>query len=76
MNPKLVVAVGRVAAQTLLGNTAPLGRLRGRMHEYPHRSLPVIVTYHPAYLLRSPAEKAKSWADLRRIADVLDGSAD
>lgn len=72
MAPKLVVAVGRVAAQTLLERTEPLGKLRGSVHDYPQRSLPVIVTYHPAYLLRSPEQKAKSWTDLRRIAALLD----
>lgn len=71
LQPKLMVAVGRVAAQTLLGRTEPLGKLRGQVHQYPQRELPVIVTYHPAYLLRSPAEKAKSWVDLRRIAALL-----
>lgn len=75
LQPRLVVAVGRVAAQTLLGSTEPLGRLRGRVHEYPQRRLPVVVTYHPAYLLRSPAEKAKSWDDLRGIAALLQQGA-
>ena len=71
MNPKLVVAVGRVAGQTLLGRTDSLRALRGRVHQYPQRELPVIVTYHPAYLLRTPADKAKSWADLKHIAAIL-----
>lgn len=74
LQPKLVVAVGRVAAQTLLGRTEPLGKLRGQVHQYPQREMPVIVTYHPAYLLRSPTEKAKSWVDLRRIAALLQGA--
>lgn len=71
MQPKLVVAVGRVAGQTLLGSTQSLRDLRGRVHDYPRRDLPVIVTYHPAYLLRSPQDKGKSWADLRHIAALL-----
>lgn len=71
MNPKLVVAVGRIAAQTLLGSTDSLGALRGRVHRYPQRDLPVIVTYHPAYLLRTPAAKAKSWADLKHILAIV-----
>lgn len=75
MAPKLVVAVGRVAAQTLLGSSDTLGKLRGSVHRYPKRELPVVATYHPAYLLRSPGEKAKSWADLRHIAAVLGGAA-
>ena len=62
VNPRLILAMGRFAVQTLLDSTEPIGRLRGRVHSY--RGRPVVVTYHPAYLLRSPAEKAKSWADL------------
>ncbi|WP_423821025.1 uracil-DNA glycosylase [Salinisphaera sp. SPP-AMP-43] len=68
MAPKLVVAVGRVAAQTLLDCQTPLGKLRGRLHRYPRRELDVLVTYHPAYLLRSPDQKNKAWADLKIIA--------
>jgi len=68
MSPKLVVAVGRVAAQTLLDSTDNLGGMRGRLHAYPRRDLDVLVTYHPAYLLRSPHQKARAWEDLRRIA--------
>lgn len=68
MAPKLVVAVGRIAAQTLLNSQESLGGLRGRMHDYPQRELSVLVTYHPAYLLRSPQQKARAWDDLRIIA--------
>lgn len=68
MDPKLVVAVGRVAAQTLLGSKANLGKLRGTLHRYPQRDLDVLVTYHPAFLLRSPGQKAKAWVDLKQIA--------
>ena len=74
LQPKLILAMGRFAAQTLLAETIPdvqtmaLGKLRGRVHRY--RSLPVVVTYHPAYLLRAPAEKAKSWADLCLALDT------
>ncbi|MDO9227806.1 MAG: uracil-DNA glycosylase family protein [Pseudomonadota bacterium] len=62
IKPKLIVAVGRIAAQNLLRTDTPIGKLRGRVHEY--RGLPLVVTYHPAYLLRSPADKAKVWEDL------------
>jgi uracil-DNA glycosylase len=62
--PRVIVALGRIAAQHLLATTAPLGRLRGRAHVHPVHDVPVVVTYHPAYLLRSPGEKAKAWADL------------
>ncbi|AWN16874.1 uracil-DNA glycosylase [Salinisphaera sp. LB1] len=68
MAPRLVVAVGRVAAQTLLACQTPLGKLRGRLHRYPRRDLDVLVTYHPAFLLRSPQQKSKAWADLKMIA--------
>ncbi len=63
VNPTLLLCVGRIAAQTLLETDTPIGKLRGRLHTLPS-GRPLIVTYHPAYLLRSPAEKRKSWADL------------
>jgi uracil-DNA glycosylase len=62
--PTLIIAVGRIAAQTLLGTDQPLGKLRGRIHALGERGWPVVVTYHPAYLLRSPGEKRKAWQDL------------
>jgi len=62
--PRLILAVGRIAAQQLLGTDAPLGRLRGRPHTVGSPAIPVVVTYHPAYLLRSPAQKRKAWQDL------------
>ena len=62
IEPRVIVALGRVAAQSLLGSDAPLGRLRERQHDF--RGVPLVVTYHPAYLLRSPADKAKAWSDL------------
>lgn len=74
LQPRLIVAVGKVAAQTLLGNTEKLGEMRGRLHQYPCTQAPVLVTYHPAYLLRSPQKKAKSWVDLKEIARLLQES--
>jgi DNA polymerase len=62
IQPKLIVALGKTAATALLGRDAPLGSLRGTLHDF--HGTPLIVTYHPAYLLRSPAEKAKAWQDL------------
>jgi DNA polymerase len=62
LRPRLVLAMGLQAARRLTGSTEPLGRLRGRVHSW--RDLPVVVTYHPAYLLRSPADKAGAWDDL------------
>ncbi|MGH8280126.1 MAG: uracil-DNA glycosylase [Gammaproteobacteria bacterium] len=71
VQPKLILALGRVAAQNLLGTQAPLARLRGHAHEL--RGIPVVVTYHPAYLLRTPSEKRKAWADLQFAARIVQG---
>ncbi len=62
INPKLIVALGKTAATALLGRDAALGSLRGTLHDYC--GIPLVATYHPAYLLRSPMEKAKAWQDL------------
>ena len=62
IRPKLIVALGRSAANTLLANDATIASLRGRVHRY--RDVPLIVTYHPAYLLRNLPDKAKAWDDL------------
>jgi DNA polymerase len=71
--PKLVLVMGRFAAQSLLGTEASIASLRGRVHrlEVAGRPVPVVVTYHPAYLLRNLADKAKSWADLCLARDVV-----
>jgi len=93
IQPKLIVSLGAVSANNLLGNTEAVGRLRGKPHQYqphqypPHQHqplqhqpqppgqgtapIPLIVTYHPSYYLRSPAEKAKGWQDLQRIITLL-----
>lgn len=70
MRPRLILAVGRIAAQNLLKTDAPLTRLRGRLHHYGEQQTPLIVTYHPAYLLRSPGDKRKAWDDLQLAARV------
>lgn len=62
IRPKLIVALGKVASNALLGKDATLASLRGKVHDY--KGIPLIVTYHPAYLLRTPSEKAKTWQDL------------
>jgi len=62
IRPKLIVAMGRFAAQTLLGTEASIASLRGRLHRY--QGVPLVVTYHPAYLLRNLPDKAKAWEDL------------
>ncbi len=63
LRPKIMLAVGRIAAQSLLRTETPLGRLRGQVHRFG--DTPLVVTYHPAYLLRTPAEKRKAWEDLK-----------
>jgi DNA polymerase len=62
VQPKIILAVGRIAAQNLLKTTVTIGKLRGAVHDY--HGVPLVVTYHPAYLLRSPSEKRKAWQDL------------
>jgi len=69
--PRLMLAVGRIAAQNLLSTNTPIGKLRGTLHHFGARSTPLIVTYHPAYLLRSPGEKRKAWGDLRFVRREL-----
>jgi uracil-DNA glycosylase len=65
LQPKLILTVGRIAAQNLLDTEAPLGRLRGQVHYFGELNTPLVVTYHPAYLLRTPADKRKAWEDLK-----------
>jgi len=64
VNPKIILAVGRIAAQNLLATTTPIGQMRGRRFVFRDTGIPVVVTYHPAYLLRSPLQKRRSWEDL------------
>ena len=71
VKPKIIVAMGRFAVQSLLRTEEPIGRLRGRVHRY--EGVPVIVTYHPAYLLRTPADKAKAWEDLCLAMETAEG---
>jgi len=65
IQPRLILSVGRVSAHNLLGTDESVGRLRGRLHRFDPGGIPLIVTYHPAYLLRRPQEKSKSWEDLQ-----------
>jgi DNA polymerase len=65
LQPRLILAVGKIAAQSLLDSSQPVGRLRGTQHHYGNKKIPLVVTYHPAYLLRSPMEKRKVWTDLQ-----------
>ncbi|MGH8204049.1 MAG: uracil-DNA glycosylase family protein, partial [Steroidobacteraceae bacterium] len=68
--PAVILCVGRIAAQRLFDTEAPLARLRGRVHDLD--GVPVVVTYHPAYLLRTPGEKRKAWEDLKIALRVLE----
>lgn len=70
VQPRLILALGRFAVQSLLKTDKPIGQLRGRVHRY--EGVPVVVSYHPAYLLRSPADKGKAWADLCLAMEQLD----
>jgi uracil-DNA glycosylase family 4 len=65
LKPKIMLAVGRIAAQNLLATDAPLARLRGKLHTFGEANTPLVITYHPAYLLRTPADKRKAWDDLK-----------
>lgn len=71
LQPKLIVAVGRIAAHFLLKTNTALGRLRNRMHYYGSDKIPLMVTYHPAYLLRSPREKRKAYDDWLQIQELI-----
>ena len=73
IKPKVILAVGRIAAQNLLKTDTKIGALRGQRHVYPGSDIPVVVTYHPAYLLRSPQEKRKAWEDLKLAQRVFKG---
>jgi uracil-DNA glycosylase len=70
VQPKIILAMGRFAVQSLLRSTEPIGKLRGKVHRY--QGVPLVVTYHPAYLLRSLGEKARAWEDLCLAADTYE----
>ena len=69
VRPRVLVALGRVAAQTLLGNDSPIGRMRGQWFRV--QGIPTMVTYHPAALLRNPALKRPTWEDMQQVRDFL-----
>jgi uracil-DNA glycosylase len=73
LKPRVMLAVGRIAAQNLLATDAPLSRLRGKVYHYGELNTPLIVTYHPAYLLRTPGDKRKAWEDLKFARSVFQG---
>ena len=70
VQPKVIIAMGAFAVRSLLGSEEPIGKLRGRLHSW--RGVPVVVTYHPAYLLRQPTDKARAWEDLCLAATCLE----
>jgi uracil-DNA glycosylase family 4 len=72
VRPRIILAMGRFAVQALLRSDEPVGRLRGRVHRY--EGVPLVVTYHPAYLLRNPADKARAWDDLCLAAEVAEAA--
>lgn len=74
VQPAVLLAMGRFAVQALLRSTEPIGRLRGRVHRYQGR--PLVVTYHPAYLLRNPRDKARAWEDLCLTMQAATSTAD
>ncbi|MCY7316569.1 MAG: uracil-DNA glycosylase [Rubrivivax sp.] len=74
LQPRVILAMGRFAVQSLLRSDEPVGRLRGRVHRY--QGVPLIVTYHPAYLLRNLPDKAKAWEDLCLAAQVMNAPPD
>jgi DNA polymerase len=70
LKPKIMLAVGRIAAQNLLRTDVTLGRLRQQVHRFGLSQVPLVVTYHPAYLLRTPVDKRKAWEDLKFAREV------
>ena len=70
IKPKIILAVGRIAAQSLLNTDTPIGRLRGKRFTFEGTEIPIIATYHPAYLLRSPQQKRKAWEDLKFALEI------
>ena len=74
INPKLILAVGRIAAQNLLKVQTPIGKMRGQRYTFGTSGIPVVVTYHPAYLLRSPGQKYKAWEDLQMAKRIAEGA--
>ncbi len=75
IRPGIILAVGRISAQNLLQTDTPIGKLRGKVHRFRDTGIPLVATYHPAYLLRSPVEKRKAWQDLQLAVRTLRESA-
>lgn len=73
LKPRVILALGAFAIKALLRSDEPVGKLRGRVHRY--QGVPVVVSYHPAYLLRQPLEKARAWEDLCLAADTAEANS-
>ena len=73
IQPRIMLALGRIAAHNLLKTDIPLARLRGRVHRYGEMGIPLVVTYHPAYLLRTPLDERKAWEDLLFARQIAQG---
>jgi uracil-DNA glycosylase family 4 len=71
--PKVLLAVGKFAAQTLANSEESIGKLRGKIHSY--NNVPVVVTYHPAYLLRSPSATRTAWEDFQMLRKIIDDAS-
>jgi len=71
IKPKLILALGRIAAHNLLNVKTPVGQLRGSIHQHADSKIDLIISYHPAYLLRNPTKKAQSWSDLKQVHQHL-----
>jgi len=75
VEPRIILAVGRIAAWNLLASTTPIGQMRGRRYTFRDTGIPLVVTYHPAYYLRSPSQKRRGWEDLLFARSVCESAA-
>ena len=74
ISPNIIILLGKVAAERLMNTSEPMSSLRGKVHYYKNTNIPMIVFYHPAYLLRSPSEKSKVWDDILLLKSISHGS--
>lgn len=72
VEPRIIIALGKFAAQSLLQSSQPVSKMRGAVHRHGNNNIPLVVTYHPAYLLRSPVDKRKAWQDLCLASSTID----
>ena len=74
ISPNIIILLGKVAAERLMNTSEPMSSLRGKVHFYKNTDIPMLVFYHPAYLLRSPSEKSKVWDDILLMKSITHGS--